>query len=66
MTNEAKAEAQRIIQALPEDASMADIVYHLYVRERIEQGLADFEAGRTISHEELMTDLREWLQSSGQ
>lgn len=56
----AKAEALRIIQGLPESASMEDIQYHLYVREKIERGLADIEAGRVVSHEEVKRKVEEW------
>jgi predicted transcriptional regulator len=56
----AKSEALRIIQSLPESASMEDIQYHLYVREKIEKGLADVAAGRVVSHEEVKRQVEEW------
>ena len=34
------------------DASYDEIQYHLYVLEKVERGLADVKAGRTVSHEE--------------
>jgi predicted transcriptional regulator len=60
MPMNAKSEALRIIQSLPESASMEDIQYHLYVREKIEKGLADVAAGRVVSHEEVKRQVEEW------
>jgi predicted transcriptional regulator len=48
----AKEEVMRILELLPEDASLEDIQYHIYVRQKIDHGLADVEAGRTLSEEE--------------
>jgi len=57
----AKAQVQQILGMLPEDASLEDIQYHIYVRQKIEQGLADVEAGRVISHAEVQQRLAKWL-----
>jgi len=46
---------------LPEDASLEDIQYHIYVRQKIEQGLADVEAGRVISHAEVQHEVQQRL-----
>jgi predicted transcriptional regulator len=40
-----------------EQATWDDILYELYVKQKIEEGLADIAAGRTISHEELKAEL---------
>lgn len=37
----------------PEDANWDDVMYKFYVRQSIEQGLKDSEAGRTVTHEEV-------------
>jgi predicted transcriptional regulator len=57
----AKEQVQEILEALPEDASLEDIQYHIYVRQKIEQGIDDAEAGRVISHEEVQRRLAKWL-----
>jgi len=57
----AKQQVERILRMLPEDASLEDIQYHIYVRQRIEQGLEDVEAGRTVSHAEVQRRLAKWL-----
>jgi len=56
----AKNQVQKILEILPEDASLEDIQYHIYVRQMIEQGLADVEAGRVIPHEEVERRLAKW------
>jgi len=45
---------------LPEDATVEDFAEHLAFILGIELGLADDEAGRTISHEELLERIRSW------
>jgi predicted transcriptional regulator len=42
-----------IARLLPADASLEDVQYHLYVRQQIEAGLADEEAGRLIDTDEM-------------
>lgn len=42
----AKEQVQQILQMLPEDASLEDIQYHIYVRQKIQPGLDDEQAGR--------------------
>ncbi|MES9902443.1 MAG: hypothetical protein ABW168_07140 [Sedimenticola sp.] len=48
----AKQAAKQIIDHLPEQASWNDIMYELYVKQKIEKGLNAIEQGRTVSHEE--------------
>lgn len=43
-----KDQARRLVEALPEDASWDDLMYTIYVRQAIEAGLRDSEAGRTV------------------
>jgi len=60
-----KKDVLEVIQKLPDDASLEDIMYELYFRARVDRGLRDAREGRTISHEELLRDVAEWLQSAG-
>ena len=43
-----KDEARRLVENLPEDATWDDLMYRIYVRQAIEAGLEDSEAGRTV------------------
>jgi hypothetical protein len=65
MAEGAKGEVLKIIQTMPEDASLEDIFYELYVRVHIERGLDDVTHDRTLSHDEVMRSVTEWLQSAG-
>jgi len=58
----AKEEVRRILELLPDDASLEDIQYHIYVRQKIERGLEDIEAGRMISEEEFEARMSKWLE----
>lgn len=57
----AKEQVQQILEKLPEDASLEDIQYHIYVRQKIDQGLADEESGRVVTHAEVQQRLATWL-----
>ena len=41
-----KDEAHRLVDALPDDATWDDLMYRLYVRQSIEQGIAAADDGR--------------------
>ncbi len=48
-----KADARRLIDELPEDATWEDLMYRIYVRQAIEAGLDDVAAGRTLDIKEV-------------
>lgn len=62
MVQTAKQEVQDLLQDLPEDATLEDIQYHIYVKQKIAQGLADVRAGRVISQEEVEQRFARWLE----
>jgi len=43
-----KEEARRLVEELPEKATWDDLMYRIYVRQRIEAGLKDSEVGKTV------------------
>lgn len=45
-----KAQAEIMIHDLPDSASWDDLMYQIYVRQKIDSGLADIKAGRTHKH----------------
>jgi predicted transcriptional regulator len=58
----AKETVQALLETLPDDCSVEDVLYHLYVIDKVERGLADVEAGRTMSHESIAEELRrKWV-----
>lgn len=42
-----KEEAHKLVDRMPDNATWDDLMYEIYVREVIEQGMADSMAGRT-------------------
>jgi predicted transcriptional regulator len=57
----AKQDARKVLEKLPDEASLEDIQYHLYVLQRIERGREDAEAGRVVSQGEVERRLARWL-----
>ena len=57
----AKEEVRQILETLPDEASLEDIQYHIYVGQKIEQGLAAVEAGRVLTDEEAEARFSRWL-----
>jgi len=58
----AKQEIQQLLNQLPENVSFDDIQYHIYVRQKINRGIEDVEAGYTISEEEFDKRMSIWLE----
>jgi predicted transcriptional regulator len=46
MSTNIKEEARRLVEELPDNSTWEDLMYQIYVREAVEKGLADAEAGR--------------------
>jgi len=58
ITVEAKETVRVLLDRLPDDCSLEEVLYHLYVVQEVAKGRADVEAGRTIPHEEVAAALR--------
>ena len=56
----AKQDAIHAIERLPDDVPFDEIVYRLYVLNKVQQGLRDIDAGRTVSSEELTREIEAW------
>ena len=62
---QAKQTVRELLDRLPDDCSLDDVQYHLYVLQAIERGRADSDAGRTLSHEDVARELRKkWLANA--
>ena len=58
----AKDEIRELLESLPDDASLEDIQYHLYVRQKVHKGLEAAEQGQTLTHEEVVRRMSRWLE----
>jgi hypothetical protein len=59
--NTAKAEVESLLKNLPENCSMEDIEYHLYVLKKIKRGLEVADQQGTLSQEEAERRLHKWI-----
>lgn len=50
-----------VLQSLPDDCSVEDIQYEIYVRQRVVEGERAADDGRVVPHDEVMREAREWL-----
>jgi predicted transcriptional regulator len=58
----AKEEVRRILDLLPDDATLDDIQYRIYVRQAIAAGLRDIDQGRVVSQEEVERRMSRWIE----
>lgn len=58
----AKDEIRELLENLPDDASLEDIQYHIYVRQKVQKGLEAAREGRTLTHAEAVRRMARWLE----
>lgn len=56
----AKQEALKMIDQLPDDADMDEIMYRLYVLDKIRKGQEAAEQGKTVTSEQLKREIEVW------
>ncbi len=57
----ARKEVRKILDQIPDDASLEDIQYHIYVCQKIERGLQDMDDGRVLSREQVEKRMSRWI-----
>ena len=62
MKTTAKDEVRALLEKLPDDASLNDIQYHIYVRQKIERGLEAIRKGNVIPQEDIEKRMARWLE----
>jgi len=58
----AKQEVESLLKKLPDDCSLEDIQYHLYVIEKIQRGIEAAEKKGMVSQEEAENRLGKWVK----
>ncbi|HEY7883644.1 MAG TPA: hypothetical protein VIC08_01710 [Cellvibrionaceae bacterium] len=48
---------------MPEDSTIDDIQYHLYVLDRVRRGREDIANGRTLSSDEAKDRISQWFMT---
>lgn len=61
MTLTAKKIAGSVIDKLPEDTTMDDIIHALYIRAKLERVEKSIREGKGIAHKEAKKRLQKWL-----
>ncbi len=54
-----KEALKEIADQLPDECTWDDVMYQVYVRQQVETGLADADAGRIVSHEDVFAEFKE-------
>jgi hypothetical protein len=57
----AKQDAEQLLNRLPDDCSVEDIQYHLYVLGKVRSGLDDVRTSGALSQGEVEARLSKWL-----
>jgi predicted transcriptional regulator len=55
-----KEKVKALVDALPDDASLEDILKELVYEQMVNKGLSDARAGRVISNEEMKKRIQKW------
>jgi hypothetical protein len=62
---EVKDSVRALLDRLPEDCTLDDVLYHVYVLDQVSRGFRDVDAGRTIPQAQVRERLRlRWLSES--
>jgi predicted transcriptional regulator len=57
----AKEEVIDLLNQLPDNSTLEEIQYHLYVRQKIQRGLQDVDQGKVQTQEEVENRMKKWL-----
>lgn len=53
------------MRSLPDDCTWEDFTYQLYVRRKVESGLAAIDRGDVYTTDEVRQKIQQWRESSG-
>lgn len=56
-----KGEVIKLIEELPDTATMEEILHKIYVRARIEEGIKELDEGKGVTHDQAMEQINKWL-----
>lgn len=51
----------KMIEALPDDVTLDDVMAELYFRTRVDEGLRQLDSGQALPHSEVKGRLSQWL-----
>ena len=56
-----KQELHKIVEDLPEPIEMDEVLYRLYLREKLDAAEEDVRAGRLVTHEDVVAETSKWF-----
>ena len=59
--NTAKEEVRALLDKLPDDCSLEDVQYHLYVAEKIRRGIDRAEKEGVLDQDEVEREFSKWI-----
>jgi hypothetical protein len=59
-----KDQVREIVDHLPDNCTLEDVMYRLYVLEKIRRGVESAENEPKTPHKTVMKEMREWLMKS--
>lgn len=57
----AKQEVMELLKDLPDNSTLEEIQYHLYVRQKVQKGLKDVEQGKIYTQDQVEKRMEKWL-----
>lgn len=61
-TENIKDQVISFIKTLPDDVTLEDIMYHLYVREKVFRGIKEADEGKKVSNEKAKEIIEKWFE----
>jgi predicted transcriptional regulator len=59
--NDVKESVRRLLDELPDEVTLEDIQYHLYVQQAVERGVTAAERGELVEHDDIEQRMSKWL-----
>ena len=59
--NTAKQDVEQLLNKLPDNCTVEDVQYHLYVLDKVRRGLEDARTNGAMTQEEVETRFSKWL-----
>jgi hypothetical protein len=57
----ARSQLMEMVKELPEEIDVDDMIYRLYLRQKLETAEKDIEEGKVISHEDVKRETSKWF-----
>ena len=59
--SEIKEQVLKLVRAMPEDATLDDVMAELYFKKKVDAGLMELDEGKGISHKDVEKRMSRWL-----